>query len=169
MDRQQTDHLGARPRSLGLTGTIALVAVALVLAACSSGGGGGGGGSAFLLHTLIVNATEGDVTVGYSADGEPEPDQVVPTCTAAIVDYPLSDPFELFIDGTAVIDTFVDLPDGLPNKGESDLIVEVRIEKDGTVNLIGRQDSPVSVDQAVRPGRGWSKPSTSAFCPTLPG
>ncbi len=173
MDRQQSDHPGARPRGLGLTGTIALVAVALVLAACGGDGGGGGGGGggtpATLLHTLITNATDADVTIGYSRDGEPEPDQVVPTCTAALIDYPLSDPFQLFVDGVTVIDTFADLPEGLPNGGESDLIVQVNINKDGSVDLIGRQDQPVSVDQAVRPGRGMSKPSTSAFCPVLPG
>lgn len=173
MDRQQSDLPGARPRRGGLAGTIALVVVALVLAACGGdgggGGGGGGGGTALKLHTLIVNATEVDVTVGYSADGEPEPDQVVPTCTAALIDFPLADPFELFIDGTVVIDSFADLPEGLPNDGETDLIMHVNVNKDGSVDLIGRQDQPVSADQAVRPGRGMSKPSVSAFCPTLPG
>lgn len=172
MDRQRSDHPGARPRGLGLTGTIALVAVALVLAACGGDGGGGGGGGgtpAALLHTLITNATDGDVTIGYSRDGEPEPDQVVPTCTAALIDYPLSDPFQLFVDGATVIDSFVDFADGLPNDGESDLIVEVRIEMDGTVNLISQRDVPTTADVAVRPGRGMAKPSKSAFCPTLPG
>ncbi|HEY4767728.1 MAG TPA: hypothetical protein VII26_02215 [Candidatus Limnocylindria bacterium] len=173
MYRPHSDHPGSRPRSLGLTGTMALVAVALLLAACGSDGGGGGGGGggtpSTFLHALIVNASDVDITVGYSADGEPEPDQVVPTCTAANIDYPLADPFELFVDGATVIDTFEDLPEGLPNDGESDLIVEVKIGKDGTVNLMGQNNVPVPADVAVRPGRGIPKPSKSAFCPTLPG
>jgi hypothetical protein len=152
---------------------MALVAVALLLAACGSDGGGGGGGGggtpSTFLHALIVNASDVDITVGYSADGEPEPDQVVPTCTAANIDYPLADPFELFVDGATVIDTFEDLPEGLPNDGESDLIVEVKIGKDGTVSLMGQNNVPVPADVAVRPGRGIPKPSKSAFCPTLPG
>src|SRR3989337_397840 len=118
MYRPHSDHPGSRPRSLGLTGTMALVAVALLLAACGSGGGGGGGGGggtpSTFLHALIVNASDVDITVGYSADGEPEPDQVVPTCTAAAIDYPLADPFELLVDRATVIATFQDLPQDLP-------------------------------------------------------
>lgn len=158
MDGQRFDRRGSRPRRLGLKSTAALAAVTLLLAACGGDGGNGGNGPTAILHTLIINASEADVTVGFSRDGEPEPDQVVPTCEAALIDYPLADPFQLFIDGETVIDTFEDLPEGLPNDGESDLIVQVNISREGEVT-----------SDNVRPGRGVSKPSKASFCPTLPG
>jgi hypothetical protein len=172
MDRQRFDRLGARTRRAGLTVPVALVAVALLLAACGGNGGNGNGNGnepSAVLHALIVNASDVEVIVGYSADGAPEPDLAVPSCEAALQDYPLADPFVVTIDGETVIDTFVDLPDGLPNDGESDLNLQIDIKKDGTVAMINAQGAPASADVALRPGRGFSKPSKSAFCPTLPG
>lgn len=171
MDRQRFDRPGARTRRAGLTTPVALVAVALLLAACGGDGGNGGNSNAptAVLHVLIVNASDAEVIVGYSADGAPEPDLTVPSCEAALPDYPLADPFVVTIDGETVIDTFVDLAAGLPNDGESDLNLQIDIKKDGTVAMINAQGAPAPADVALRPGRGFSKPSKSAFCPTLPG
>jgi hypothetical protein len=134
-----------------------LSVAAVLLAACGGGGGGNGGSTAHTVHTLIINASAEDVTVTYvGAETVEEP---LPTCKAALLDFPLADPFQILIDGETVIDTDIDLPDGLPNAldGYSDLIVEVAIDKEG-----------VATFDEVRPGGGLTKPSTAAFCPTLP-
>jgi len=71
----------------------------------------------------------------------------------------LADPFQLLIDGVAVIDTDFDLPDGIPNAdaGYSDLIVQVTIDREGVASF-----------DRVRPGSGLTKPSKASYCPTLP-
>jgi hypothetical protein len=61
------------------------------------------------------------------------------------------------IDGETVIDSDVDLPDGIPNDGESDLIVRIDVAKDGTLSF-----------DEVRPGSGLQKPSRAGYCPSLP-
>lgn len=136
-----------------------LSAAAVLLAACGGGGGNGGNGGTTdnAVHALVINASAVDVTVTYiGAETIEEP---LPTCKAALLDFPLADPFQILIDGEAVIDTAIDLPDGLPNAldGYSDLIVEVAIDKEG-----------VATFDEIRPGGGLTKPSTAAFCPTLP-
>ena len=148
-----------RPIRSGITRAAAGLAAAVVLlAACGgSNGGGGNGASDHTLHTLVINASAADVTVTYvGAETIEEP---LPTCKAALLDFPLADPFQILIDGETVIDTDIDLPDGLPNAldGYSDLIVEVAIDKEG-----------VATFDRIRPGGGLTKPSTAAFCPTLP-
>jgi hypothetical protein len=135
-----------------------LSVAAVLLAACGGGGGGNGGNTEHTVHTLVINASAADVTVTYvGAETIEEP---LPTCKAALLDFPLADPFQILIDGETVIDTDIDLPDGLPNAidGYSDLIVEVAIDKEG-----------VATFDKIRPGGGLTKPSTAAFCPTLPG
>ena len=134
-----------------------LSAAAVLLVACGGGGGGNGGSTEHTVHALVINASDADVTVTYvGAETIEEP---LPTCKAALLDFPLADPFQILIDGETVIDTDIDLPDGLPHAvdGYTDLIVEVAIDKEG-----------VATFDAIRPGGGLTKPSTAAFCPTLP-
>ena len=136
--------------------TGALTATVLLLAACGGDGGGGGTTAGTVLHALIVNASDAEVTVSYT--GAEAEDTTQATCTADIHNFPLADPFTVSIDGETVLDSDVDLPDGIPNQGESDLIVRIDIAKDGTATF-----------DRVRPGSDIGKPSKAAYCPTLPG
>jgi len=148
-----------RPRPIGssmIRAVGALAAAAILLAACG-GDGTGDGATGRILHALVVNASDADVTVSYTG-AEPAEDVVQATCSADIHNFPLSDPFTIAIDGETVLDSDADLPDGLPNLGESDLIVRVDIAKDATVTF-----------DRVRPGSDIGKPSKAAYCPTLPG
>jgi hypothetical protein len=157
MGNMRTWHRRLRPLGFSLPRAAAvLTATAILLAACG-GDGGGNGGSASILHALIVNASDADVTISYTG-AETVEDQTQATCSADTHDYPLADPFTLSIDGKTVIDSDVDLPDGIPNQGDSDLIVRVDVAKDGSATF-----------DRVRPGSGIQKPSKAAYCPSLPG
>jgi hypothetical protein len=148
-----------RRRSIQLTvlrAAAALMAAAVLLAACG-GDGGPGDTTGSILHALIVNASPADVTVSYTG-AEPAEDVTQATCSADTHDYPLSDPFTIAINGETVLDSDADLPEGLPNFGESDLIVRIDIAQDGTASF-----------DRVRPGSGIQKPSKAAYCPQLPG
>lgn len=156
MDRRQPRSM----RSIATRAAATLVAAMVVLVACGGGGGGGGGEAADnVVHTLIINASAADVTVRYVGTVDTI-DVPLPTCSAELLNFPLSDPFQLLIDDTTVIDTDVDLPDGLPNAidGYSDLIVEIAIDKEG-----------VATFDRIRPGSGLTKPSKASYCPSLPG
>jgi hypothetical protein len=135
--------------------TAALTATVLLLAACG-GDGGDGATAGSVLHALIVNASDADVTVSYT--GAEAADVTQATCSADIHNFPLADPFTVSIDGKTVLDSDADLPDGIPNQGESDLIVRIDIAQDGTATF-----------DRVRPGSDIGKPSKAAYCPTLPG
>lgn len=142
-------------RSTGLRTVAVLAAATVLLAAC--GGDGGGNTGAHTLHVMVVNASDADVTISYTG-AEPAEDETQATCSADTHDYPVSDPFVIAINGETVIDSDVDLPDGLPNDGESDLIVRVDVAKDGTLSF-----------DSVRPGSGMQKPAKAAYCPSVPG
>jgi hypothetical protein len=144
-----------RPFRSILRATAALTATVLLLAACG-GDGGDGTTAGAVLHALIVNASDADVTVSYT--GAEAQDVTQATCSADVVNFPLADPFTVSIDGKTVLDSDVDLPDGIPNQGESDLIVRIDIAQDGTATF-----------DRVRPGSDIGKPSKAAYCPTLPG
>jgi hypothetical protein len=148
-----------RPRPFRFTvwrATAALAATVLLLAACGGDGSGDGATTGTVLHALIVNASAADVTVSYTG-ADPADDVTQATCSADIHNFPLADPFTLSVDGEVVIDSDADLPDGIPNQGESDLIVRVDIDKDGKASF-----------DKVRPGSDIGKPSKAAYCPTLP-
>jgi hypothetical protein len=156
MEEQRRGRQGPRPSgSRTARAVAALAATAVLLAACGGDGGGGNGATGHTLHALIVNGSEADVTVTYTGTEPVEITQA--TCTADIHDFPLADPFTIAIDGETVLDSFEDLPEGLPNQGESDLIVAVEVDKEGAATF-----------DRVRPGSGLSKPSKAAYCPTLP-
>ncbi len=135
-----------------------MAGVALLLAACGGGGGGGGGGNTTAkLHALIVNAGEEAAAVAYTdADGAPT-EASVDTCTAQVLEFPVTDPFQLSIGDTVVVDS-AQLPEGVPGGGESDLVVQVKVARDGTATF-----------DSVRPGRSISIPARSSYCATLPG
>ena len=133
-----------------------LVAAAVLLAACG-GDGSGDGTSSNTLHALIVNASDADVTVTYTGT-DPAEEVTQATCSADIQNFPIADPFTIEVDGETVLDSDADLPDGIPNNGESDLIVRIDIAKDGTAKF-----------DKVRPGSDIGKPSKAAYCPSLPG
>jgi NAD(P)H-hydrate repair Nnr-like enzyme with NAD(P)H-hydrate epimerase domain len=144
-----------RPSRSILRAAAALAATVLLLAACG-GDGGDGVTAGAVLHALVVNGSDADVTVSYT--GAEAADTTQKTCSADIHNFPLADPFTVSIDGKTVIDSDVDLPDGIPNQGESDVIVRIDIANDGTVTF-----------DRVRPGSDIGKPSKAAYCPTLPG
>jgi len=138
-------------RSSILRTAAVLAAAAVLLAAC--GGGGGDNTGSHTLHVMVVNAMATDATISYTG-AEPAEDETQATCSADTHDYPVSDPFVIAINGKTVIDSDVDLPDGLPNDGESDLIVRIDVAKDGTAKF-----------DKVRPGSGMQKPAKTAYCP----
>ena len=147
-----------RPRPIGfpvLRAAAMLTVTAILVAAC--GGDSSSGGVASVLHVLVVNASDVDVTISYTG-AEAADDETQATCSADTHDFPVSDPFTIAIDGETVIDSDVDLPDGIPNEGESDLIVRIDVAKDGTKKF-----------DKVRPGSGMQKPSRAGYCPSLPG
>lgn len=154
----EVHRLRSRPgpsRSILRAGA-ALAATAVLLAACG-GDGGGDGASDFTLHALIVNGSDAEVTVTYTGT-DPAEDVTQASCTADIHNFPVGDPFTIEVDGQVVLDSDADLPEGIPNDGESDLIVRVDIAKDGAATF-----------DRVRPGSDIGKPSKAAYCPSLPG
>jgi hypothetical protein len=155
--------IGRQPRRFA---TPIAVAVALLLAvsACASGGGGGGGGSGEsddILRVLVVNEHSEVHTLSYSG-GEPladSPDAAeVESCTAAIVWYGVTIPFELLIDGVPVI-VSDELP--VPVAEGTDLVAQIGISQDGVA-------APVPLDTTgsspVDTGRGVSKPAAIGLC-----
>ena len=155
MQEQRQERRRPRPiRSSIMRTAAALTASVLLLSACGGDSGGNGGGTGYTLHTLIVNASASDVVVSY----EGVDDITLPTCSAILQNFPLSDPFVVSLDGDAVLDSDRDLPDGLPNDGQSDLIVGITIPKDGAAKF-----------DRLRPGSGLTKPGKASYCPSLPG
>jgi hypothetical protein len=158
MEEQRMPRPRPRPiRSTILRTGAAMAASAVLLVACGGDGGGGDGGSDFVLHALIVNASDADVTVTYTGT-DPAEEATQASCTADIHNFPIADPFTFTIGDDVVLDSDADLPDGIPNDGESDLIVRIDIAKDGTATF-----------DKVRPGSDIGKPSKAAYCPSLPG
>jgi len=150
--------LHRRPRPNGFTllrAAAMLVATTVLVAAC--GGDSGNGGVVGVFHVMVVNATDADVTISYTG-AEPADDETQATCSADTHDYAVSDPFVIAINGETVIDSDVDLPEGIPNDGESDLIVRIDVAKDGTTTF-----------DRVRPGSGMQKPAKAAYCPGSTG
>jgi hypothetical protein len=145
---------GRRPATRA--GLLVLTAVlAVSLAACGGGGGGGGGGGAHAIHVLIVNHTDKDVNL-TSSTGDPlassSAKPPIASCKAGVVDFALSDPFTISVDGKVVIDS-TKLPAGIPNQGESDVVTQIDANKDGSV-----------VFDSVRVGSKISPPAELGIC-----
>lgn len=136
---------------------LSLGMLVLVLAACGGGGStGGGDATGSTVHLLVVNKSADAATFTYTG-AEAAPEASVESCKAILADYPLADPFTVAINGTVGFDSAT-LPDGLPNRGEGDMVLKMTVNNDGTVEF----DDPA-------PGRRISPPGTTAICPTLPG
>jgi hypothetical protein len=145
------------------------VALALMAAGCTSGDGGGGGGgegdSDYTLAVLLVNRDQGAESHALSySGGAPlanSPDEeTVASCAAIIVYYAVEVPFELLVDDIPVIISD-ELPDGVPQDGETDMIATMEVGEDGTaVPVIG--DS--SQGSSVAAGRGLTKPAALGIC-----
>ncbi len=139
------------PRA-GLLAITALLAVSL--AACG-GGGGGGGNANTKIHVLLVNHTQKPVDV-TSSTGAPLPssqDQPpIASCKSGVIDFALSDPFTISVDGKVLIDS-TQLQAGIPNKGESDVVTQIDANKDGSV-----------VFDSVRVGSKISPPAELGIC-----
>jgi hypothetical protein len=138
----------------------------LLATACTSGGGGGGGGgggdTTYVLRVLLVNRDPAaEHVLSYSGGaplaGSPDEETVEP-CSAIIVHYDMTDPFELLVDGVPVIISD-ELPFGVPV--ETDVTATMDVLADGTaVPVIGdsQRGSPVVG------GRGLSRPAALAIC-----
>jgi len=141
--------------SLGRVGLIGLCAMlAMILAACGGGGGGGEGGP-HVLHVLLVNHSKQDANITYSggeALSSSEDKLPVPSCRAGVIDYPLKDPFTLSVNDKVAVDSAT-VTGGVPNNGESDVVVEVDLAADGSLT-----------NPLIRAGSRISKPATLGIC-----
>lgn len=145
---------GRRPATrAGLLVVTAVLAVSL--AACGGGGGGGGGNLSTKIHVLLVNHTQKDVNVTSSTGDPLDSSQAKPpiaSCKSGVIDFPLSDPFTISVDGKVVIDS-TQLPAGIPNQGQSDVVTQIDANKDGSV-----------VFDSVRVGSKISPPAELGIC-----
>ncbi|RPH35724.1 MAG: hypothetical protein EHM90_03635 [Chloroflexi bacterium] len=158
----------ARRRVRRLVTPVAVAAtLALLMTACVSGDGGGGGGgngdAEYVLRVLMINAHTEAHTLSYSG-GPPLPDSVdgetAESCTAIIVSYAVTVPFEILVDGVPVMISD-ELPEGVPQDGETDLVAVIDVLEDGTAQASQNQSS----GGALEPGRQVGKPATQGICP----
>jgi hypothetical protein len=144
---------GRRPATRA--GLLAITVVLAVSLAACGGGGGGGGNANTKIHVLLVNHTKADVNV-TSSTGDPLSSSAdkppIASCKSGIIDFSLSDPFTISVDGKVVIDS-TKLPAGVPNNGASDVVTEIDANKDGTV-----------VFDSVRVGSKISPPAELGIC-----
>jgi len=143
-----------------------LAAVTLLMTACtSSGGGGGGGGNTdYTLYVLLVNrdpnaphtlSYSGGAALASSPDGE-----TAESCTAVIVHYAVEVPFEVLVDDVPVVISD-ELPNGVPEDGETNMITQIDVQDDGTAVSITGDSSQGS---AVVAGTNLSKPAAISIC-----
>jgi hypothetical protein len=144
---------------------VALV-LALLMTACVSGDGGGGGGgddAEYVLRVLMINAHSEPHMLSYS-NGTPldisEDGETAESCTAIVVAYALAVPFELLVDGVPVMISD-ELPEGVPQDGETNLIAVIDVLEDGTAQPSQNQSS----GGALEPGTRVGKPAQVSICP----
>ena len=144
----------------------ALAALTLLMAACTSGGGGGGGGgnTDYILYVLLVNRDPNAAhTVSYSGGAAlaSSPDsETAESCAAVIVHYAVEVPFEVIVDDAPIVISD-ELPNGVPEDGETNMVTQIDVQSDGTaVSIIG--DS--SNGSAVVAGTNLSKPAAISIC-----
>jgi hypothetical protein len=144
---------------------VALVLV-LLMSACVSGDGGGGGGDGetdYVLRVMMVNYHSEPHTLSYSGGDPLASSQDEPTaegCSAIIVDYALTVPFEILVDGVPVMISD-ELPEGVPQDGLTDLVAIIDVLEDGTAQPSTDQSS----GGALEPGRQVGKPAAVSICP----
>ena len=141
--RRRSPAGALRAARLGLLGLLIVL-----LAACGRGGGGGGGGPQDVqLQVMLINLSKEPAVASSTAGGEP---QTIKACDFDEVDFPLIDPFVFNINDKPVIDSST-LPGGLPGGGDSFVLTEVTVGKDGTAE--------VTVKPYVGRAGGLSRPS----------
>jgi hypothetical protein len=131
-----------------------MVLLVLMLAACGDGGGGGGNVNT-KIHVLLVNHTQSDVNVTSSSGaplstGTDQPP--IKSCKAGVIDFPLTDPITISVNDKVIIDSS-QLPAGIPNGGQSDVVTTIDANKDGSV-----------VFDSVRVGSKISPPAELGIC-----
>ena len=141
----------ARRRGHALAGMA--FACALILLAACGGGSGGGGDAAYKLRLAMVNETPAAISITFDVDGEPGEPQSLDTCKATMLTFDLpADPatWTVTVDGeTAVDSTQLD-----PNLIEKNLIGEVTVLEDGTLEIT----------EDIQPGALISPPAASGLC-----
>jgi hypothetical protein len=137
----------ARPPLLAFTAS--MVVLAAVLASCGGGGGGDNGAGAVILHLLVVNGSKQDVTVGYTAGGQAQPDKTLKTCTDEIYDLPVADPFTVSINGAPALESST-----FKFPLDSSLIAEVDVDAAGKV----------TIGEAIAYGPVQGKPAADSIC-----
>lgn len=144
-----------------------LTALTLLMAACgggSDGGGGGGGNTDYVLYVLFVNRDpNGPHTVSYSGGAAlaSSPDsETAESCTAVIVQYAVEVPFEVLVDDVPIVISD-ELPNGVPQDGETNMITQIDVQDDGTAVSITGDSSNGS---AVVAGTNLSKPAAISIC-----
>jgi hypothetical protein len=107
----------------------------VALAACGRGGGGGGDGGNGLndiqLQVMLINLSKTDAVATSTAGGDPK---TVKACDFDEVDFPLETSFVFNVNDKPVIDSST-LPGGLPGNGNSFVLAEVTVDKDGTAEV----------------------------------
>jgi hypothetical protein len=128
------------------------VALLLVAGLVACGGGDGGGGETVaMLHLLVINHSDADVTVGYSQADTPAEDQTVATCSAEIFDYPLADPYVITINGETAVDSSTLAQ--VPGDFATDIVTELEVAEDGSATA-----------EDPRLGSRLSKPPKLSIC-----
>jgi hypothetical protein len=142
---------------------VAATSLALLLAACGGGGNGDGSGSVdHVLSVLVTNKDEAaeSHTASYSGGAplpESENDEVVESCTYAILRYALVLPFEISVDGTVVLSS--DDQATLPFDGDSDLLAYILVHADGTATAENG-----TANQLIEAGHNISPPAALGIC-----
>jgi hypothetical protein len=147
----------------GVRALVAVTSLALLLAACGGGNNGDGNGTTdHVLSVLVTNKDEAaeSHTASYSGGAplaESEDDEVVETCTAAVLRYALVIPFELSIDGAVILSS--DDQPILPFDGESDLLAYLTIGADGVAfSEVG------TGNKMIEAGHNISPPAALGIC-----
>ena len=142
----------ARRRGHALAG-MAFACALILLAACSGGSGGGGGDAAFKLRLATVNETPETATITFDVDGEPGEPQELDTCKGTLLTFDLpADPATWAVtinDNIAVDSTQLD-----PNLIDKNLIGEVTVQEDGTIEIT----------EDIQPGALISPPAATGIC-----
>lgn len=146
-----------------MTALVAATSLALLLAACGGDGNGNGNGTTdHVLSVLVTNKDETaeSHTAGYSGGAllpESEDDEVVESCTAAVLRYAVTVPFELSIDGTVILSSDDEVP--LPFDGDSDLLAYITIGPDGVAF-----PEKGTANRLIEAGHNISPPAALGIC-----